>query len=117
MPDIKWEEFGLAGLSILLVVIFIWKLPEIIRAFSKRQEKESSTGTEDERSAEDLRKLLENNTVAITELTQFLKTQAEVDKVKEKQANKQLDNIESKIDDLSQIMTKHYVKCESRCHI
>jgi hypothetical protein len=115
MPDIQWADYGLAGLAIALVVLLIIKLPDILTASKRSRGEDSKPSQSSLQATVDLRELLENNTKALNELTQFLKTQSEVNLEKEKQSNKQLDMIEAKLDKLLDLQTTHMVKCEAKC--
>lgn len=114
MPEVNWGNYGVAGLAMAVLVITIFKLPDIVMAFKSNKGGEDKDKAK-QQSDNEFKALLENNTMAIVELTQFLKTQAEVDKEKEKQSNKVLDSIEAKVNKLIELQTEHMAKCETKC--
>jgi hypothetical protein len=117
MPEVNWGDYGLAGIALIVVVMIIFKLPEIISAAKTKsgddKPREAKEGIPQDNK--EFKALLENNTMAIVELTQFLKTQAEVDKEKEKQSVKLLDGIDAKLDRLLELQREHTVKCDTKC--
>jgi hypothetical protein len=122
MPNINWGNYGLAGVTLAVIVIIIFKLPDIILAAKNKGNEEKETKVQFQPQApivsqdnKEFKALLENNTMAIIELTQFLKTQAEVDKEKEKQSIKLLDSMDSKINRLLELQTEHMAKCDTKC--
>jgi len=116
MPEINWGNYGLAGVTLLVIVMIIFKLPDIITASkSKGSDEKKDTEPKIQQDNTEFKALLENNTKAIVELTQFLKTQAEVDKEKEKQSNKVLYGIDTKLNRVLELQTEHMAKCDTKC--
>ena len=102
MPEINLADMGVIGLAVYGIIVISMKLVDVIKAKTS-SDKTSST------KQDKLEVLLENNNLAITELTHFLRTQSEVDKEKDRHVEKQLDIIVDKVDRLSDLLNQHCV--------
>jgi hypothetical protein len=100
--NISGAEAGVIGVVLFFVLAMLDKYTSLFK-FMKGGNNQNN-------------KAIENNTTAIVELTNFLRTQAEVDKEKDKQYGKQMDNIEGKIDKLMDMTAEHNTKCSVACH-
>lgn len=103
MPDINLADMGVIGLAVYGVVIIAIKVVEVFK------ERFSTAIVPSEMPQDKLVVLLENNNLAITELTHFLRTQTEVDKEKDRHVEKQLDLIVDKVDRLSDLLNQHCI--------
>jgi hypothetical protein len=115
MPNINWADYGFAGVTLAIIVVIIFKLPDIIISAKGKNTEDKNDKPKISQDNKEFKALLENNTMAIVELTQFLKTQSEVDKEKEKQSIKILDSIDSKLNRLLELQTEHMAKCDTKC--
>jgi hypothetical protein len=96
MMNISWQEFGVVG----LILIFVYELwDKVLSKFVK--------GGGDN--------ALENNTKAIMELTNFLKTQAAVDEQKAQQNEKEIGEIKSDVKTAITMLNTHMTQCQSTC--
>lgn len=102
MPEINLADMGVIGLAVYGIIVISMKLVDVIKT------KNSSDKTPDA-PQDKLEVLLENNNLAITELTHFLRTQSEVDKEKGRHIEKQLDLIVDKVDRLADTLTQHCI--------
>lgn len=102
MPEINLADMGVIGLAVYGIIVISMKLVDVIKTKTS-SDKTSST------KQDKLEVLLENNNLAITELTHFLRTQSEVDKEKDRHVEKQLDIIVDKVDRLSDLLNQHCV--------
>lgn len=102
MPEINLADMGVIGLAVYGIIVISMKLVDVIKT------KNSSDKTPDA-PQDKLEVLLENNNLAITELTHFLRTQSEVDKEKNRHVEKQLDSIVDKVDRLADTLNQHCI--------
>lgn len=100
MPDLNLADMGVIGLAVYGIIIISMKLVDVIKT-------KNNTDSSAEAPQDKLEVLLENNNLAITELTHFLRTQSEVDKEKDRHVEKQLDVIVVKVDKLAETLNKH----------
>lgn len=100
MPEINLADMGVIGLAVYGIIVISMKLVDVI--------KNKSSDTQEVKQ-DKLEVLLENNNVAITELTHFLRTQSEVDKEKNRHVEKQLDIIVDKVDRLTDLLNQHCI--------
>lgn len=100
MPEINLADMGVIGLAVYGIIVISMKLVDVI--------KNKSSDTQEVKQ-DKLEVLLENNNVAITELTHFLRTQSEVDKEKDRHVEKQLDLIVDKVDRLTDLLNQHCI--------
>lgn len=100
MPEINLADMGVIGLAVYGIIVISMKLVDVI--------KNKSSDTQEVKQ-DKLEVLLENNNVAITELTHFLRTQSEVDKEKNRHVEKQLDLIVDKVDRLTDLLNQHCI--------
>jgi hypothetical protein len=112
MPNLKFEDYGIVGLALAAVCLLAWKILDKFMV-GKSDSKSDKSGSKIDNS--ELKSLIQNNTNVTIELTQFLRTQAEVNKEKEKQSTKQLDTIDTKLNKLVELQTEHMAKCETKC--
>lgn len=120
MSGVTMANLGAAVGAVAVIYVLAQQLPSIIKAIKgaagQGAANSQPTGSiKEDDSKEEFKTVLENNTAALVELTQFLKTQAAVDKEKERHSEQQLMDINTKLDKLSELMREHCIKCDGQC--
>jgi hypothetical protein len=123
MPEFKLADYGVVGFLLLIILLIVWKLPEIVSAFKGSSKTEEKLIEElDEKGSNSDDKILEGLTTAITKLTTFLETDAAVNKEKDKALYSSIKDIQIAIvklqendNEIIKLMTEHALKCDMSC--
>lgn len=120
--NITWQEFGVVGLILAFVLIILDKNYNIFKSFKKGDDTSAVVKAMDSNTFTLFFTSLDNNTIAIRELTQtqmellnFLKTDKAVDIKTQQQNEKSTDELKQKMDKLIDLHTTHIAQCQSTC--
>jgi hypothetical protein len=132
MPQFKLADYGVVGMLLLIILVAIYRLPDIISAIKSARNKEIAADklSEDKnnmiKSAEErneTKQILQGLSVAITKLTVFLETEAAVNKEKDKVTDKHFTDIEAILEEILKLnneilklTNEHMIKCEVACN-
>lgn len=114
MDNVTLQSFGAAAGALMVVYMGFQNAPSFISAIRgtggppKEIEQPKETDTES-------KKTIDNNTLAITKLTQFLEKDAAVREVKDKQVVESIRSMDKKIDEIYDLVNTHSTKCDATC--
>lgn len=113
MDTISLQSFGAAAGVLMVVYLGFQNAPSLISAI-RGTVPTRPTDYSKEGSAE-FKETINNNTVAMTKLTQFLEKDAAIREIKDKQVVETMRSMDRKIDELYDAVRTHSTKCDATC--